>query len=167
MAPKEPINFMEWRPVAVSPPRGRLFTCGRPGRASGLVKSRVDDDTIDLWVKGLWVKALPPTLVLHIVSLLGKKTTGISEFEYYPFRSARESVKKPTFQEWFDERYGRRFVVHEFPTVDADPDGIPTNALKAVGCHILNLLNCASTVVVVDSAGVVRTKRVCKSIEYE
>ena len=113
----------------------------------------MDEATIDLWVKGL-----PPEEVLHIVSLLGKKTTGFSEFDYYPFRSAHVPGNKPTFQEWFDERYGRRFVVHEFPTVDADPQGIPTDVLKAVGCHILNLLNCASTVVVVDSAGVVRTE---------
>ena len=91
--------------------RGRLFTCGRPGRATfGRDKRPMDEATIDFWVKGL-----PPAELLHIVSLLGKKKSGFSEFGYYPFRSEHESGSKPTFQEWFDERYGRRFVVHEFP----------------------------------------------------
>ncbi len=120
----------------------------------------MDEATIDLWVKGL-----PPAEVQHIVSLLGKKRSGFSEFGYYPFRSARKPGSEPTFQEWFDERYGRRFVVHEFPTVDAR--AIPADVLEAVRRHVLDLLNCASTVVVVDSAGAERTARVCDAIGYK
>ena len=81
-----------------APQRGRLFTCGRPGRATfGREKRPVDEDLIDLWVQGL-----PEAEVLPIISLLGQKTTGFSEFGYYPFRSSEEVGTKPTFQEWLD-----------------------------------------------------------------
>jgi hypothetical protein len=55
--------------------------------------------------------------------------------------------------------------VHEFPTVDAR--GIPADVLQDVTGHILRLLTCASTVVVVDSAGAERTARVCEEIGFE
>jgi hypothetical protein len=144
----------------VAQQRGRLFTCGRPGRATfGREKRPVDNTTIDLWVK-----RLPRAKVLHIISLLGKKTSGFSEFGYYPFQSVHESGSKPTFQEWLEERYGRHFIVHEFPTVDAR--GISTEVLEAVKRCVLDLMRGASTVVVVDSAGAERTARVCEAIGY-
>ena len=103
MATKEPMNLSEWKPVITAPQRGRLFTCGRPGRATfGREKRPVGDDIINLWVQGL-----PEAEVLHIVSLLGQKTTGFSEFVYYPFRSSEEPGTKPTFQEWLDKHYSR------------------------------------------------------------
>jgi len=111
------------------------------------------------------VKGLPEAEILHIVSLLGKKTSGFSEFGYYPFRSSKEAGAKPTFQEWLDQRYGPRFVVHEFPTVDAR--GIPPNVLEAVTSHVLQLVEKGCTVVVVDSAGCERTARICEAIGYK
>ena len=123
-------------------------------------KIRVDDDTIDKWVNGL-----PKANVLHIISLLGQKTNGFSEFDYYPFQSSKESGPKPTFQEWFDERCGRRFVVHEFPTVDARE--IPSDVLKTVKRLLIELIENRSTVVVIDSGGAERTARVCESIGYK
>ena len=91
-----------------------MFSCGCPGRATyGRGKVEVPADIIDLWAS-----RLPDAEVRHIVSLLGRKTTGSSEFGYYPFRSSREPGTKPTFEEWLNKRYGQRFVVHEFPTVD-------------------------------------------------
>lgn len=161
MASKEPMNLSEWRPFAASQQTGRLFTCGRPGRATfGRAKTRVDDGTIDQWVAGL-----PRVGILHIISLLGRKTTGFSEFGFYPFRSAKESGTNPTFQEWLDERYGRRFVVHEFPTVDGQ--GMPPDDLRAVTYRVLGLIENRSAVVIVDSAGAERTARVCEAIGYE
>ncbi len=78
MALAEPINLREWKATDRSKQRGRLFTCGRPGRASyGREKVAVGDEIIDLWASGL-----PKTDVLHVVSLLGHKTTGFSEFGY-------------------------------------------------------------------------------------
>ena len=162
MAPKEPINLREWRPITTTAPqRGRLFTCGRLGRATfGREKRPVDEDLIDLWVQGL-----PEADVLHIVSLLGQKTTGFSEFGYYPFQSSEESGTKPTFQEWLDKRYGRRFVVHEFRTTDGR--GIPRDILEAVVRHALDLIENGSTVLVLDSAGAERTARVCEAMGYK
>jgi hypothetical protein len=132
MAGGEPANLREWAaPVSCG---GRLFTCGRPGRSAfGRKKRPIDKDTIDLWVKGL-----PDAKPLDIVSLLGKKKSGFSEFEYYPFRSSQEAGTKPTFQQWLDKHYYGRFRVHEFPTVDAQ--GIPSDVLMAVTRYVLNLI---------------------------
>lgn len=161
MPSNEPMNLSEWTPPTPALRCGRLLTCGRPGRATfGRDKGRVDDHTIDQWVEGL-----PRVQTLHIISLLGQKKGGFSEFGYYPFRSASEVGTKPTFQEWLDRRYGRRFVVHEFPTVDAR--GIPPDILKAVTRHVLGLIRNGSTVVVIDSAGAERTARVCEAIGYK
>lgn len=158
MAGEEPANLREWRLPANAGGAGRLFTCGRPGRATlGRERKRVDDRTIDLWVRGL-----PEAEDVHIVSLLGKKRDGFSEFGYYPFRSSKELGCKPTWQQWLDERYGARFVVHEYPTVDAQK--IPHHVLEVVKRRVLDLTGNGSTVVVVDSAGAERTARVCQAI---
>jgi hypothetical protein len=108
------------------------------------------------------VKGLPEGNPLDLVSLLGKKKSGFSEFWYYPFRSSKEPGTKPTFQQWLDQHYPARFIVYEFPTVDAQ--GIPPNVLKAVKRHVLNLIQGGRTVVVVDSAGAERIARVCEAI---
>jgi len=161
MTVTEPLNLREWKAPAGSERRGRLFTCGRPGRAThGRAKVFVADGTIDLWASGL-----PEADVLHIVSLLGQKTTGLSEFSYYPFRSAKESGTKPTFEEWLNKRYKRRFVVHEFPTVDGR--GIPPDVLDATGRRVLDCLESGHTTLVIDSAGAERTARACKAIGYK
>jgi hypothetical protein len=161
MAFREPINFREWRL------RGRrLFTCGRPGRAVFLRERRaIDERTIDLWVSGL-----PPIEPLHIVSLLGwkkgrKGKKGLSEFDYYPFRSSEELGTKPAFQDWLNERYGTQFVVHEFRTTDAM--GIDPDVLERVIRYVANLLEGNNSVVIVDSAGAERTARVCEKMGYE
>ena len=159
MGSDEPINLREWRPRTAKQ-KGRLFTCGRPGRATfGRDRICVDNDTINRWLNGL-----PKADVLHIVSLLGQKRDGFSEFGYYPFRSSSESGAKPTFQEWLHERYCRRFAVHEFPTTDCQ--GIPPGTLAMVTRRVLELIENGNTVVVVDSAGDQRTARICEVIAY-
>ncbi len=156
MSGSEPINLTEWRLQEAQ--GGRLFSCGRPGRATfGREKVRVDDSTIEQWINGL-----PGAPVLHLVSLLGKKKSGFSEFGYYPFRSTHEAGTQPTLQEWLTERHGRRFVVHEFPTVDAQ--GIPSDTLDEVTHCVRQLLAQGNTVVVIDSAGAERTSRVCERL---
>jgi hypothetical protein len=160
MVVTEPINLWEWKAPAGSERCGRLFTCGRPGRATyGRAKVAVADGIIDLWMNGL-----PVADVLHIVSLLGQKTTGVSEFSYYPFRSTNELGTKPTFEEWLNGRYKRRFVVHEFPTVDGR--GIPPDVLEAAGRRVRRCLERGHMTVVVHSAGAERTARVCEVIGY-
>ncbi len=161
MARNEPVNLREWRAPTAAGSSGRLFTCGRPGRGTfGREKRPIDDDTIDLWMNGL-----PEAERLDIVSLLGEKANGYSEFGYYPFRSSKEAGDKPTFQEWLDERYDRRVVVHEFPTVDAR--GIPRDVLEAARRCVVDLIGKGRTVVVIDSAGAERTARVCEAIGYK
>lgn len=159
----EPVNLREWRPRnGPSKETGRLFTCGRPGRGTpgyGRTRKQVDLPTIDEWVAGL-----PDADPLHIVSLLGRKKDGYSEFSYYPFYSMMETDKSPTFQEWLDSRYERTFVVHEFPTIDAQ--GVPRAVLNAVTMFITPLLRNDSTVVLIDSAGAERTARVCEAMGY-
>ena len=164
----EPINLKEWKPLTPAAHRGRLFTCGRPGRYTpGYYREKklVDDNTINRWVT-----ALPKAEILHIVSLLGRKKPsspkgiGFSEFGYYPFRSEKEPGTAPTFQEWLDKHYGRRFVVHEFPTVDAR--GIPGEDLKKVRECVLDLIEKNNAVVVVDSAGAERTAVVCRAAGF-
>lgn len=157
---KEPINLCEWRGVSDSPLKGHLFTCGRPGRATyGLARQLIDVDTIDRWVSGL-----PQAEILHIISLLGRKTDGYSEFDYYPFRSSYEQNPKPPLERWLEERYGQRFVVHEFPTVDAR--GIPPQVLEVVQRRVHDLIEAGNTVVVMDSAGAERTARVCEAAGF-
>ncbi len=156
---EEPANLTEWIPESKNGD-GRLFTCGRPGRATyGRKKITIDEQTIDSWVSGL-----PEADQLQLVSLLGRKPGGFSEFVYYPFRSSEESDDKPSMQEWLDQRYPHRFVVHEFPTVDAR--AIPGDLLDEVGQTAQGLIQEGFTVVIMDSAGAERTARVCESIGY-
>jgi hypothetical protein len=159
MTGNEPINLRERRSHATLTSGGRLFTCGRPGRGTfGRKRFRIDDTIVHLWVQGLPVRYL-----VMIVSLLGTKRDGYSEFAYYSFRSSKESGEKPTFQEWLDQHYSQRFVVNEFPTIDSS--GIPSDVLSAVSRCMLHLVEEGHTVVLVDSAGAERTSRVCEAID--
>lgn len=162
IAPREPINLTEWTSRTDRGHKRSLFTCGRPGRAIfGQNRLPVGCVIIDKWVEGL-----PGAEVWHIVSLLGRKKDGFSEFGYYPFRSAKEPGEKPTFQEWFDQRYQYgRFIVHEFPTTDAR--GIPPDVAEAAKGCILELLESSRNVVVLGSAGAERTARICEPIGYK
>jgi hypothetical protein len=161
VASAEPNNLREWRAVKEPAPSGRLFTCGRPGRATfGTTRRLVPDHVIDEWVKGL-----PSQDDLYIVSLLGRKEDGFSEFEYYPFRSATELGRQPTFQQWLNNRYARDFQVDEFPTVDARK--ITADVLVSAARRIMELLERGCSVVIIDSAGSVRTAKVCYQVGYE
>jgi hypothetical protein len=159
----EPVNLREWKASAVEMAAGRLFTAGRLGRGTdGYKRERraVDVAIIDRWVAGL-----PAAKVLYIVSLLGRKTDGFSEFAYYPFRSCRESGPRPTFQDWLNERYGDRFMVYEFPTTDAC--GIEAGVMEDLKSCLTRLLREGHTVLLIDSAGAERTARVCEGLGYE
>jgi len=110
------------------------------------------------------VKGLPRADQLRIVSLLGRKKDGFSEFAYYPFRSSKEAGTKPTLQEWLDQHYPRHFVVAEFPTIDAQ--GVPSDVLAKVSSHVLDLFAGGATIVVMDSAGAERSARVCEAAGF-
>jgi hypothetical protein len=159
----EPVNLREWKPQSPLA-HGRLFTAGRPGRGTpeyGRFRRPVDDAIIDRWVAGL-----PPASTLHIVSLLGMKADGFSEFTYYPFQSCREAGSKPTFQDWLGQRYGSpRFLVHEFPTIDAR--AIKDDVMEDVKRCVRRLLQRGDTVLIIDSFGAERTARVCEDMGFE
>ena len=154
----EPINLCEWEIPPTISKNGRLWTCGRPGRgAYGRKWKKMDDATVRRWVEGL-----PKAEVLHIVSLLGKKKNGCSEFWYYSFRSEHERGMEPTFQQWLNENVDGCFRVHEFPTTDRQ--GIAEQLKdEIVGC-VRTLLQQGCTVVIVDSAGAERTARICEHL---
>ena len=159
----EPVNLREWEPRAAAPAHARLYTAGRPGRGTpgyGLVRRAVDNAIIDRWVAGL-----PSAEVLHIVSLLGKKTDGFSEYAYYPFRSCLEAGSQPSSQDWLHQRHGPRFLVHEFPTTDVR--GIEDDLMERIGTCVRRLLHEGHTVLIIDSAGAERTARVCEQLGFQ
>ncbi|MCY4624588.1 MAG: hypothetical protein OXC99_06285 [Chloroflexi bacterium] len=99
-----------------------------------------------------------------IISLLGRKPDGKSEFRFYPFHGNWDSVEerrdKPSFQEWLDRHHSDMSLsVIEHPTVD---QGIETEKAKMIAAEVVRLTSLGRTVVVVDSAGVSRTGKVAK-----
>jgi hypothetical protein len=157
-AKSEPCNLREW-----SVNRGRLLTCGRPGRghyAAGALPQRgVPEDILLAWADGLGVAK-----VVHLVSLLGTKSNGTSEFKYYPFRSCEEPGDRPTLQEWLSSIKLSAFVVLEYPTTDYQT--IPADQVRRIVECVRRLLAENRTVVLLDSAGAVRTKQVREAIGF-
>src|SRR5437764_1169649 len=95
----EPCNLRRCKAVG-TPDAGLLFTCGRPGRSLGRT-APVSDEIVDCWIAGL-----PEANTIHLISLLGTKEDGTSEYHFYSFRGNHESSAKPTFQCWLDSRHG-------------------------------------------------------------
>jgi len=152
---REPHRLTRWK-LKQSPLAGHLFTCARPGRSKGS-KVNIPDDLVNTWVKGL-----PDSEEVTIVSLLGRKPTGKSEFSFYSFRGGFESERPrcPTFQEWLDGRYGSgRYRVLEYPTIDLQQ--VPSETLSQVSATVLSLIRQGRTVVLMDSGGFSRVERVC------
>jgi hypothetical protein len=93
-----------------------------------------------------------------VVSLLGHKPDGTSEFSFYSFFGRGQS-----FQQWLDREYPEKTIkVVEHPTCDFRP--VPKETLAAVASDILNLLSEGRTVVLVDSGGMQRTGQVCRHL---
>lgn len=158
----EPSSLMQYQ-SRTAPFTGRLFTCARPGRSQGRTLSSISDEVVTAWVNGL-----PWSHQLNIVSLLGTKTSGLSEYSYYSFRGGHESNDQssnlPTFQEWLDLRFGAgRFVVIDFPTIDTKP--IEETILADICQKVTSLLLAAADVLLVDSGGWGRTGKVCAMLD--
>lgn len=152
----EPFRLCEWRV-----PTGRLFTCGRPGRSKGTHLKTVPVTLIQQWVLNL-----PPGKIV-IVSLLGRKPTGKSEFSFYPFTGGLDPIPGlPTFEEWLAKHYAWRSIhVIEHPTVDMEE--IPVSTAQRVAADILTCLKADYTVVLVDSGGFSRTGQICDSLGFQ
>jgi hypothetical protein len=153
----EPFRPKFWKVSA-----GRLMTCGRPGRAEYKGAALVPDAVIHEWVL-----ALPgPNTV--IVSLLGKKPWGASEFQAYPFSGgfepASDGGRRPSFQAWLDAHHPALGIeVREHPTIDFRP--IALNQREQIANEILELLAAGKSVVLVDSGGQERTGAVCRHLK--
>jgi hypothetical protein len=155
----EPFRLFRWKPKQGNV-AGQLYTCARPGRSHGRDIKQIPDVWVDAWVRGM-----PSCETLFIVSLLGSKEDGKSEFSFYSFRSDFETDQRPTLQQWLDARHGSgRFQVLEFPTVDLKPLN-PETLIKVIST-IRDLLLAGQTVVLMDSGGIGRTGRVCHSLGF-
>ena len=145
----EPCRWRRWK-IPPSSARTDFYTCARPGRSKGS-KGKVSDRLLRDWVLGL-----PKKGNVVVVSLLGHKPDGTSEFSFYSFFGRGGS-----FQQWLDREYPKKAVkVLEHPTCDLQP--VPNETLAAVASDILRLLSEGRTVVLMDSGGVQRTGQVCK-----
>ena len=167
LKPKKPYRLKRWR---VDTPTGsaHFFTCARPRRTS-LEESKtkpVPYETVHRWV--LWLGKLGSKMA--IVSLLGQKPDGLSEFWFYSFSGGfdtpSERGDRPTFQEWLDHHHRNlNILVREHPTYDlAGAKTFPPGTLDTVKADIEELILTGHTVIVVDSGGETRTGMVCKHI---
>jgi hypothetical protein len=89
----------------------------------------------------------------------------MSEFSFYSFYggfdSPAERGSRLSFQEWLDRRHKNKSItVIEHPTYDFQ--SIPIKTLEAVASDIFRHVREGRTVVLVDSGGETRAKRVCR-----
>jgi hypothetical protein len=153
----EPYRKRHWK-KASSPERIAFYTCARPGRSLSKTDP-VPDQIVHKWVRGL------PGPNTTILSLLGHKPDGTSEFTFYTFHSQLdtpgETRRGKSFQEWLDHHHADRGInVVEYPTTDYQ--GVPQTTLTAIAADVNRLLTDGRTVVLVDSGGQQRTGTVCK-----
>jgi hypothetical protein len=162
LKPLKPYMLRRWRAGAF-PNCQYFFTCARPGRTGNAASkhARVPDDLVRRWVLGL------PGPNTSILSLLGRKPDGLSEFSFYSFYGGFDLPSEHpgclSFQEWLTHWYAERSIVLcEHPTCDFEPIGPET--LDAVASDIGRLLSAARTVVLIDSGGQQRTGMVCNQM---
>jgi hypothetical protein len=109
-----------------------------------------------------------PAGELAVVSLLGQKPDGTSEFSFYPFRGRYDRGDRgvPTFEEWLAKHYPERaIIVREHPTIDFRP--VPPETLDCVAAEIASLLQVGKTVVIMDSGGETRTGALCRHLRLQ
>jgi hypothetical protein len=160
--PLKPYMLKRWR-LDTQPQPLWFFTCARPGRTGNPASktSSVSDDVVHRWVLGL------PQPRTAIVSLLGRKPDGTSEFSFYSFYGGLDLPSdRPgclSFQTWLDTWHSAlSIVVREHPTCDFRP--VSPETLKTVSMDINDLASAGRTVVLIDSGGVTRTGIVCRHI---
>jgi hypothetical protein len=137
-----------------------FFTGARPGRTGDPASKHghVPDDLVHRWVLGL------PGPNTAIVSLLGRKPDGLSEFSFYSFYGGfdlpSEHPGRLSFQQCLARWHrNRSILVCEHPTCDFSP--VRRETLDAVAIDIHGLLSAGRTVVLMDSGGQTRTGMVC------
>jgi hypothetical protein len=160
--PLKPYMLKRWRFGSIPQPFS-FFTCARPGRNGNQASKAapVSDDLVHRWILGL------PGPRTAIVSLLGRKPDGTSEFSFYSFHGGFDlPTDRPgclSFQEWLDKWHSSlSIVVREHPTYDFKP--VSSETLEAVSTEIRELASAGRTVVLIDSGGLTRTGMVCRHI---
>ena len=151
----EPYKLRRWKKkddtIAID-----FWTCARPGRSKGPHGSVSDEIVVK------WISHLPPG-VDTIISLLGTKPNGMSEFSFYSFGSDRDDNSRTTFQEFIERIPGFEDVtVLEFPTTDFQR--IPPEQLTSIKAATDARLHSGSIIVLVDSGGEQRTRQVCNHL---
>ena len=156
----KPYMLRRWR-TGATPNCYYFFTCARPGRTGNPASKYacISDEMVHRWVLGL------PGPKTAIVSLLGRKPDGLSEFSFYSFYGGfdlpSEHPGRLSFQQWLAHWHeDLPILVCEHPTCDFKP--IRPETLKAVASDMNNLLSGGWTVVLVDSGGQTRTGTICK-----
>lgn len=154
-----PHNLKCWK-LDTSTGTTHFYTCGRPGREMGN-DGQVPDELVHRWVLGL------PGPDTAVVSLLGRKPGGLSEFSYYSFcgglDTPEERKGRSSFQDWLNEQHKNLHIsFYEYPTIDRR--GVPLEVRCAVSDEIRRLIMKGHTAVVVDSAGSERTGRIREHI---
>jgi len=104
-----------------------------------------------------WTRGLPGASEIFIVSLLGKKPGGKSEYSFYSAFDGSGS-----FQDWLNNNAGRKFVMASYPTIDLEP--IERATLEAAAAEVRRLVSKGKTVVIVDSGGWSRTAAVAAAL---
>lgn len=155
---RKPYRLRRWR-LGQGPSATYFFTCARPGRELGKSVSPIRDEVVDKWVHGL------PKPNTAIVSLLGRKPDGLSEYSFYSFCGASDDAierrGRPTFQEWLQQRHrDLHITVCDHPTRDFSK--IPPETFAAIRADIDLLFSQGRTVVLVDSGGEIRNATVCR-----
>lgn len=113
-----------------------------------------------------WVKGLPGSHTT-IISLLGHKRDGTSEFSFYSFggkddNSSEARGKKP-FQQWLDDHCAEKDIrLLEYPTTDFE--SIRSEILEDIARDVPRLLAEDRTIVLMDSGGETRTRSVCRCL---
>ncbi len=157
--PQKPYNLRRWK-LDTSTGIVHYFTCGRPGREKGPKALRVCDELVHNWVLGLQEYCGPN---LAIISLLGRKRDGSSEFSFYSFYGGSDTTAerkgRPSLQEWLETHHKALGIsVYEFPTTDRS--SVPVELRDSVVAQVKELFLDSRHVVVVDSAGAERTGRI-------
>jgi hypothetical protein len=158
----EPYRLRRWKPRG-SPQSISFFSCARPGRSKD-ANSPVSDDLVRSWVA-----ALPGETDIALVSLLGRKPDGTSEYSFYSFCGGfeipSERSGRLSFQEWLDRWHrDRRVRVVDYPTRDFNR--VPTSTLATIREDVNSFLAAGQTVILVDSGGLTRTGEVCRYLDF-
>lgn len=157
--PRKPHNLTRW--ALTDSPDWSFWTCARPGRHRG-PSADVPDEDVHLWVTSMLEHLDRRPLVL--VSLLGRKETGKSEFSFYSFHGGYDVPGESSggfFAAWLARHYPDVVLV-EHPTTDAVP--VPDEVVSAVEVDIWHFTEAGAAVVIFDSFGLVRTGEVAQAI---